>query len=314
MRSWHDLRLSNLSKRKVPKSGLCLLCIVKNEGYFLPFFLDHYRQFGVSHFVFIDDNSNDGSIEYLLDQPDVTILQSNFAFDDQIDGLRFGVAIRGKLSKQIFSGAWSLIADADEFWFPPGGIESFSSAAKELASAGHRICKGIMYDCFPKALAEIDSATLRDPPSEINPFTDSLGSIVWGNDSEPTQLSYENNVRSRLLGFLRRNGLITDDFYRARGTPNLYKVPLINWTKSISMVSAHRLNGSYTDTPLMRCAHYKFFPNWQLKVKSALESGAYYNNSIEYKFLSLVHTYLRHQELTSKSTVPTVQLFPTTNF
>lgn len=314
MRSWHDLRLSNLSNRKIPKSALCLLCIAKDELYFLPFFLGHYRKLGVRHFIFLDDNSTDGSIEYLLGQPDVTLLQSNFAFNDEIDGLRFGVAIRGKLSKQLFPETWSLIADADEFWFPPQGLESLSATVRMLAKDGHRICKGIMFDCFPRALSDIDSATKKDSPFRLNPFTDSLGKIVWNNKSEPERLKYENNVRNRLFISLQEDGLVTDDFVRARGIPNLYKVPLIRWAKSISLVSAHRLNSPYTDTPIMKCAHYKFFPGWHLKVKAALASGAYYNNSVEYKFLRLLDKHRKNQILLSNSTVNAESFFSFLNF
>jgi hypothetical protein len=308
MKSWGELRLSNLSNRQIPDSGLCLLCVAKNELYFLPFFLEHYRKLGVKHFIFIDDSSDDGGIEFLLNETDVTLLKSNFSFNDQIDGLRFGVAIRGKLSKQLFSGKWSLIADADEFWSPPNGFENFSELIEFLDQQKHNICKGIMYDCFPERLVDIDAATTQEHPEKLNPFTDSLGKIIWTRESQPRRLSYENNVRNRLLNSLQEEGLVTADFCRQRGIPNLYKVPLVKWKQSINMISAHRLNGSYTETPRMNCAHYKFFPTWQQKIKSAMQTKAYYNNSIEYKFLALAYAHLRNRRLISKTTVPTAQL------
>ena len=62
---YNDLRL--VSRKDVDPSGFTLLAILKNEIYFLPAFLNHYRRLGVQRFVFLDDRSDDGSFEYLLE-------------------------------------------------------------------------------------------------------------------------------------------------------------------------------------------------------------------------------------------------------
>ena len=48
-----------------------VLTVIRNERWRLPWFLDYYRGLGVDEFYFVDNDSTDGSLEYLRDQPDV---------------------------------------------------------------------------------------------------------------------------------------------------------------------------------------------------------------------------------------------------
>ena len=48
-----------------PKFDILLVCVLKDEMYFLPEFLAHYRALGVEHFVFLDDASTDGTTVFL---------------------------------------------------------------------------------------------------------------------------------------------------------------------------------------------------------------------------------------------------------
>ena len=43
-------------------------------------FLSHYRSLGVKRFVFIDDNSNDGTREFLFEQSDCMVLGSSYTY------------------------------------------------------------------------------------------------------------------------------------------------------------------------------------------------------------------------------------------
>lgn len=47
--------------------------ILHNEMHFLPAFLPHYRKLGVDRFFFIDDRSDDGTLEFLALQDDVVV-------------------------------------------------------------------------------------------------------------------------------------------------------------------------------------------------------------------------------------------------
>ncbi len=70
-----------------PRPAEILCCtVVKNDFPRLPYFLEHYRQKGIGTFLAVDKGSTDGSLEYLLNQPDVYVWQSDLSFN----GANFG--------------------------------------------------------------------------------------------------------------------------------------------------------------------------------------------------------------------------------
>ena len=52
---------------------ILLFSTFRNEHVRLPYFLDYYRRLGVSHFLMVDNDSDDGGRQYLARQPDVSL-------------------------------------------------------------------------------------------------------------------------------------------------------------------------------------------------------------------------------------------------
>ena len=50
---------------------MLLFATIRDEAVRLPHFLDHYRALGVSHFLFVDNESSDGTLDLLRDAADV---------------------------------------------------------------------------------------------------------------------------------------------------------------------------------------------------------------------------------------------------
>src|SRR3712207_6527634 len=101
-------------------SGVPCFSVVRNELYFLPHFLRHYRKLGVGHFIFYDDGSTDGSRELLLGEPDCTVLGSDYSFQQRMpDGKPFHYHARSQIPEQFAPDQWCLTVDADEFLFLP---------------------------------------------------------------------------------------------------------------------------------------------------------------------------------------------------
>ncbi|MEM9776935.1 MAG: glycosyltransferase family 2 protein [Chloroflexota bacterium] len=83
---------------------------VKNEICRLPWYLTHYRRLGIQHFFVVDNGSDDGTLEYLIEQPDVYVWRSNLSFNAANGGASWA-----EIFLQEFGiGRWCLIADADE--------------------------------------------------------------------------------------------------------------------------------------------------------------------------------------------------------
>ena len=64
----------------ISPNKLSAYCVVYNEMFYLPAFLDHYRSLGIEQFIFIDDGSTDESFAYLASQPDTVIAQPEMRY------------------------------------------------------------------------------------------------------------------------------------------------------------------------------------------------------------------------------------------
>lgn len=76
---------ANLEKRDdrslSPKPDeILLFSCVRNERARLPYFIQYYRALGVERFLFIDNASNDGSLEFLLAQPNTHVFYTGGSY------------------------------------------------------------------------------------------------------------------------------------------------------------------------------------------------------------------------------------------
>ena len=63
----------------VRPNHLLLFSTVRNEKIRLPYFLRYYRDLGINHFFFVDNDSDDGTREYLAEQADVSLWRGSVA-------------------------------------------------------------------------------------------------------------------------------------------------------------------------------------------------------------------------------------------
>ena len=104
----------------------------RNEGVRLPYFLDYYRRLGIDHFLFVDNDSDDGSRAYLAAQPDVSLWMTT----DSYKASRFGMDwIAWLLFRQApsrlqltglaigMSGVVAVCSPAELDWTQPGTVK-----------------------------------------------------------------------------------------------------------------------------------------------------------------------------------------------
>lgn len=60
-----DLRPVTNRTKHIRPDDILLFCTQRNEAVRLPLFLKYYRDMGVNHFFFVDNDSDDGSTGYL---------------------------------------------------------------------------------------------------------------------------------------------------------------------------------------------------------------------------------------------------------
>lgn len=99
----------------IKSDDLLLFSTLRNERVRLPYFLDYYREQGINHFLIVDNDSNDGSTDYLAQQPDVSVWHTKFSYKRA----RFGVDWLNWLQLKYAHGHWALVVDPDEFLVYP---------------------------------------------------------------------------------------------------------------------------------------------------------------------------------------------------
>ncbi len=96
---------------QIRPSDILLFSTQRNEGVRLPYFLRYYREMGVGHFFFVDNDSTDGSADYLAEQPDVSVWTTRASYKRS----RFGMDWLNWLLLKHAHGHWALTVDPDEF-------------------------------------------------------------------------------------------------------------------------------------------------------------------------------------------------------
>ena len=140
--------LSAVKKRiKQTKSGdILLFSVIRNEHPRLSFFLDYYRKLGVDHFCFIDNQSEDDTVSYLLDQEDVSIWSAKGSYARAA----YGVHWLNFLLSRYGSGHWCLTVDADEFLvFPHCDARPIGALTDWLDTQNKNAFPTLLLDLYP---------------------------------------------------------------------------------------------------------------------------------------------------------------------
>jgi hypothetical protein len=133
-------------------SDIPLFCVERNEMVRLPFFLDYYRKLGVTKFIFIDNNSHDGSLEFLLQQPDCYVFWTNDSYNQSGHGLTWLNYLINQ-SGILHDSQWYIIADVDEFLvYPNCEIRSLKTLIAYLNTTDAEAVPSFMLDMYPKDL------------------------------------------------------------------------------------------------------------------------------------------------------------------
>lgn len=131
--------------KKIAPSSVVALSAINNNIIYLKNFLPYYREMGVGHFILIDNNSDDGTIEFLNQQDDVTLYSAPYPFH--------GVRKAGwKLQALANYGLnrWCLWLDSDEFLaYPEMESVKINEYLNRLYEKGIRNIGGFMLDMYP---------------------------------------------------------------------------------------------------------------------------------------------------------------------
>ncbi len=263
-RSRHHLTTVADRTSLIRPEDILVVMVQRNESSRLPYFMQFYRSLGVGHFLVIDNGSDDGSDQYLAEQQDVSLWQTQ----DSYHASRFGLDWMTWLQIRYAHGHWCLMVDVDELLVYDGQRQyDLRDLTAWLDRNQKRGFGTLMLDLYPKGpLNHHRYEPGQDPRTVISWF-----------DPEPYRAS-----RQAPLGNLWVQGGARERMFFAdapRRSPTLNKIPLIRWDRKYCYVnSSHSalprtLNQIYDGpgrgAPSGVLLHTKFLP--EIVSRSAIE-------------------------------------------
>ena len=311
-REYNDLRV--VAGAGVEPSGFTLLAILRDEMYFLPAFLAHYRRLGIQRFVFLNDRSDDGSHEYLLRQPDTVVVQSERGYGDTVELPRsfpdrlidFGIQYlwRAMLHDMFAHDRWAVQVDMDEFIRLPRGM-TFQDIAAQLGRQGARAAWGVMLDVYPRDIATFAEREQSDRlDMSATWYFDGEQHLRLRKDRQPGTV--HPGARARLyreygikwsspaagsrLG-RRMYGLVWKAWQRRRPYNALQKPVLLKWEDNCYFRNSHYANLPASSRHLLPIQHFRFAGSLHRKIRTGLREKSYFLGSIDHRHLrELLHT------------------------
>lgn len=255
-----------------------LFCTFRNEHIRLPYFLQYYRDLGVRHFLFVDNNSEDGGGDYLASQPDVSLWHTTGSYKSS----RFGADWLNHLQSKYGHDHWILTVDPDEFFvYPFCDTRPIHALTDWLDACAIRAFGAMLLDMYPKG--PINNTVYRSgqDPLEVANWFDPGNYVIERNWSH-WNLWIQGGPRARTF--------FADD---PDSAPALNKIPLVKWRRryayssSTHMLLPRGLNLVFDEDGGEKASgvllHTKFLPTFTEKAREELLRGQHYDASVEYR-------------------------------
>ena len=223
---------------RIRAGDILAVSTVRNEMLRLPYFLDHHRALGVAHFLIVDNDSDDGTRDYLARQPDVSFWSTPHSYRLS----RFGLDWLTWLQMKYAHGHWCLTLDADEILiYPYHDTRPLPALVDWLERTGRRSFGALMLDMYPKGPVGAQPYEAGDDPFET---------LCWFDGG-----NYTIQKQPRLQNLWVQGGPRARVFFAdaPRKAPTMQKVPLAKWHwRHVYVNSAHamlprRLNRVYDE-------------------------------------------------------------------
>jgi len=262
----------------IGRESILLFSTMRNERVRLPYFLKYYRDLGVNHFLIIDNDSQDGTGDYLAAQPDVSLWRTKHSYKRA----RFGVDWMNGLQMRYGHDHWCLVVDPDEFFvYPFCDTRPLRALTDWLDSSSIKSFSAMLLDMYPKGPFDLIPYREGDDPLQLACYFDS-GNYVIERNSKFGNLWIQGGPRARMF--------FADLPERA---PALNKIPLVKWHRSYAYVSSTHmllprgLNLVYDEWGGEKASgcllHAKFIHTLVDKAEEEMDRRQHYANSHEYR-------------------------------
>ena len=270
-----ELVSSEQSVLNAQAADVAVVACMRNEMFMLPHFLAHYRKLGVGAFLIADNLSDDGTLEYLAEQPDVAL----FSVDTDYKMSHYGVAWQQAMLAAFRTDKWSVVADADEFLvWQADQTETLPELLSHPDFADVNAARIFMLDMYPQGALSEATFENSDPFTQAGfvdrePFL--TDSPMRGPFSD--QPAWTSALRHRLIPGSN------PDLFVAQKLALLRYRPWMRLSEGLHFV---------TETTLSKrellFAHFKYNAAFRQKAQAEVDRGQHFNDAEEYrKYLAI---------------------------
>ncbi len=278
LRKRRELKPAQNNTVAIGPDDVLLMSVIRNERARLPYFLEYYRGLGVRHFLFVDNDSDDGSAEYLAQHGDVSVWHTQASYRKST----YGVDWVNYLLRSYAHDHWVLTVDPDEFFvYPFCDTRPIQALTDWLDDTGVRSFGTMLIDMYPRGPLEDAPCQEGQNPFEVAPWFDAGNYMITRNPAYGN-LWIQGGPRSRVF--------FEDTPAKA---PALNKIPLVKWNRRYTYVSStHALlprglnqvyeqrGGEKTSGALL---HAKLIDTLGEKAREEMQRGQHYRASGEYR-------------------------------
>lgn len=264
---------------KIIEKSPILVCLVKDDLIRIKKFLQYYKELGVENFIFIDNNSTDGTFELLLNQENVVVYRCT----EKYTTIRRQAWI-AKIMSIYGTNKWYLVLDSDEFLSYEGCEKhSIQDFIKYLEKINIKRAKTLTIDMYSDGLL-FDNTEVDDFESKYNYFD-------IDTYEKQEHLRFElicGGMRKRIFGKTKSI------------SPFLVKYPLIFFEKGDLQYNSHfsyPFYKNFNQELIGVLRHYKFMGNDISKIKERAKNKNYAYGSVEY--ISYLETYNKNPNISA---------------
>jgi hypothetical protein len=271
-----------------------LLCVLRDEILLLEYFIKYYRNLGITHFVFIDNGSEDGSFEYLKGMNSKINMMLFRTFDSYAKN-NYGVEWINKILLEYCKNKWCLVVDIDELLLLNN--ETLKDMRDKMVKSDAFILKTFLLDMYSNDKQEVYKK--GDDFLVHSDYYDNFDKtkFSYGRDNKSNLIELCGGVRQRIynvkcnlnkLSFFKY--IFYDDYKLDAGYHRFKK------SKSTLDIGKYYYNDIYI------LQHFKFIKNdLHSFFKKRVDNNQDWNNSKEYKcYLKKSHIYLYDENISNK--------------
>ncbi len=256
------------------KEEIRLFSCVRNELCRLPFFIDYHLKKGVDRFFFVDNDSTDESVNFLLSQPNVHV----YSCKESYAASRCGIDWINELLRNFGTGHWILALDADElFLFPYCEYHDYKELSHYLENERVQGFETFMLDMYSD-LPIIETKYIPGSSFiDICPYFDINNYEVSKSDRA---LPVRGGVRERLFWKDQSS-------YDVIKPPVLHKIPFVRWEEDFEyLASTHQMSKIQLSNTTGIILHFKFFSDFIENVFREIERKEHWDGAKQYQIYS----------------------------